>query len=192
VIFRREPIHKKLAREAELESETEREAARARAEVEQPGPRWGLTGADGIPRPRRWDAVAPAEAPGIGGDEVNFLALPNGDLLVDEDEPDDSLAPLVEAVEQRLKPPYRAEAVRREGETWAVAARRVQLATFDAQGAEVELSSVGDERTLTVDGQQVFGSVRELERLGEEQGRQYVVRARRLEGRLWEVEADPL
>ena len=52
-----------------------------------PGPHWGVTGIHGVARPRRWDAVASAEGPGLAGDEVHFVALPNGDLVVDEDEP---------------------------------------------------------------------------------------------------------
>ena len=50
----------------------------------------------------------------------------------------------------------------------------------------------GGERVLTVDGERSFGSVPELERLGQRAGDAYVVRASRLRGRLWEVEANPL
>jgi hypothetical protein len=187
VIFRREPIHKKLARQARLDEQTEQEPAPV-----DPGPHWGATGIHGVPRPRRWDAVASAEAPGLEGDEVRFVALPNGDLVVDEEEPQDTLRPLAEAVEETIEPPYRAEAVRREDDLWAVAARRVEISKIDAAGDELELVVTGGERTLTVDGQRVFGSVPELDRLGERLGSEYVVRARRLEEQLWEVEASPL
>ena len=84
MIFRREPLHKKLAREAQLE-QTEPAA------FVDPGPHWGNTGIHGVPRPRRWDAVASAEASGLSGDELHFIALPNGDLVVEEDEPPDTL-----------------------------------------------------------------------------------------------------
>ena len=50
----------------------------------------------------------------------------------------------------------------------------------------------GDGRTLRVDGAREFGTLPELERLGREEGEHFVVRARRLDSRLWEVEADPL
>jgi hypothetical protein len=43
-----------------------------------------------------------------------------------------------------------------------------------------------------VDGARSFGTVPELERIGSREGAAYVVRARRLEGRLWEVEISPL
>jgi hypothetical protein len=45
---------------------------------------------------------------------------------------------------------------------------------------------------LTADGERAFGSIPELERIGREEGDTYVVRASRLDGDLWEVEANPL
>lgn len=185
MIFRREPLHKKLAREARLEQETERD-------IVDPGPHWGVTGIHGVPRPRRWDAVASAEAPGLAGDEVHFVALPNGDLVVDEDEPDDTLSPLAEAVEQTLQAPYRAEAVRQGEDVWAVAARRIQVAEVESDGDELELVVHGGERALAVDGVRVFGTAPELERIGSRESDSYVVRARRLDDRLWEIEASAL
>jgi hypothetical protein len=184
VIFRREPLHKKLAREAGLEQQE--------PPLIDPGPHWGVTGIHGVPRPRRWDAVASADAPGLAGDELHFVTLPNGDLVVDEDEPPDTLAPLADAIEQTIEPPYRAEAVRRQNDVWAVAARRVEVASFEAEGELLELVTADAGRTLTVDGQRAFGSIPELELVGGSHGESYVVRARRLEGDLWEIEADPL
>ena len=52
-------------------------------------------------RPRRWDAVATTEAPGLERDELEFTALPDGTLLFDEEIPDDVLSPLVEAISVR-------------------------------------------------------------------------------------------
>jgi len=185
VIFRREPLHKKLAREAKLEQTDP-------APLVDPGPHWGNAGIHGVPRPRRWDAVASADASGLSGDEVHFVALPNGDLVVEEDEPPDTLAPLADAIEQTIQPPYRAEAVRQGDDVWAVAARRVEVAEFEADGDEIELVSNEGTLTLTVDGERPFGTIPELERLGASQGDSYVVRARRLDGNLWEVTASPL
>jgi hypothetical protein len=185
VIFRREPLHKKLAREAELGQEQERGPI-------DPRPHWDAPGIHGVARPRRWDAVASADAAGLAGDAVHFVALPNGDLVVDEDEPPGTLAPLADAVEQTLEPPYRAEAVRQSEDVWAVAARRIVVASFRAGGDELELVSTHEGRTLTVDGERTFGSVAALERIGGEQGDRYVVRATRLDEDAWEIEADPL
>jgi hypothetical protein len=185
VIFRREPLHKKLAREAELDQ----------PESEAPvdvGPHWGVTGIHGVPRPRRWDAVASAEAPGLSSGELHFVALPGGDLLVDEDEPPDTLGPLADAVEQTIEPPYRAEAVRQGDDVWAVAARRIEVAEFEADGDEIELVVNQDGRSLTVDGARAFGSVPELEDLGARDSDSFVVRAKRLDGDLWEVTASAL
>jgi len=186
VIFRREPIHKKLARQARLDMGS------AEPEPVDPGPHWGVTGIHGVPRPRRWDGVGSAEAPELTGDEVHFVALPNGDLVVDEDEPPDTLAPLAATIEETISPPYRAEAVRRDGDIWAVAARRVEVAELEAPGDELELVVNEGERALTVDGARTFGSIPDLERLGSREGSSYVARARRLEDRLWEVEINPL
>lgn len=183
--FRREPIHKKLAREAGLEQ------PEPRGPVDTT-PNWGVVGIHGVPRQRRWDAVATAEAPGLEGNEVHFVALPNGDLVVEEDEPPETLGPFAEAIEASIRPPYRAEAVRQEDDVWGVAAARIRVESFEAAGEELELISSADERVLTVDGLRVFGSDQALERLGEAEGRQYVVRARRLDGDLWEIEANPL
>lgn len=185
MIFRREPIHKKLAREARLDAGSEPTPV-------DPGPHWGATGIHGVPRPRRWDTVASVEAPGLTGDEVHFVALSNGDLVVDEDEPKDTLAPLAEAVEETVPPPYRAEAVRRGGDVWAVAARRVEVVELEAPGDELELVVNAGERALTVDGERVFGSLPALEKLGSRESDSYVVRGRRLDERAWEVEVNPL
>ncbi|MFL5928183.1 MAG: hypothetical protein ACJ77E_14740 [Gaiellaceae bacterium] len=153
----------------------------------------GVTGIHGVPRPRRWDTVVTADAPGLHGDAVHFAVVEDGTLIVDEDEPDDALAPLADAVEQTLRPPYRAEAVRREESTWAVAASRIAVAVVrDVIGDEVELTSTRDGKVLRVDGVTRLGSARALERIGEAVGTEYVVRGSRLDGDLWEVDSSAL
>ena len=180
-LFRRESLHERLAREGGL---TEPEPTDTR-------PRWGETGIHGIHRQREWDAVAAATAPGLEGDEARFTVLPDGSLLVDEDEERD-LTELADAVD--LPPPFRAEAVRRGGETWAVAARRIEVVEVpDAPGGDELVVSVSQgARELLVDGQPGFGSVPKLERLGEARYESYVVRAERLDGDLFEVRVSPL
>lgn len=184
MIFRREPLHKKLARQGGIEDPE-------RGPVDTT-PKWGAAGIHGVARARRWDAVATAEAPGLAGDELHFVALPNGDLVVEEDVPPDAPAPLADALEQHVSPPYRAEAVRQEDGVWGVAARRIRVEQFEAEGERLEQVSTADGRTLTVDGAREFGSVPALDRVGQEQGEQHVVRATRLDENLWEIEADPL
>ena len=74
---------------------------------------WNQAGVHGVPRPRQWDAVVTAEAD-LPGDSVHFVTLEDRTVVVDEDVPDDQLAPLADAVETQLDPPYRAEGTRRE------------------------------------------------------------------------------
>lgn len=149
-------------------------------------------GVHGIARPRSWDAVVTAAVPQARGDRLDFVALPDGTLVVDEEQGEGDPAPLAEALEAQLEPPYRAEAVRRHEDVWAVAGRRIDVLTFTADGEEIELTEHGGERALTVDSLHAFGSVPELEAVGRRQGESYVVRARRIDGDAWEVSADPL
>jgi len=79
-----------------------------------------------------------------------------------------------------------------QGLTAAARAGRPISAKFEMDGDEAELTAVDGARTLHVDGRPAFGSAPELERVGEAEGRDYVVRARRLDGRVWEVEATAL
>jgi hypothetical protein len=193
---RRKPLHVRLAEAGSLGLDPGGPGARLGQAPEPPGwdgaPR-GEPGIHGVPRARRWDAVATAEAPALHGDAVHFVALDDGTLVVEEDEPDDALAPLAEAVESAIPPPYRAESVRRGPTTWAVAASRITIVEVAGlRGDEAELVVTRDSRTLHVDGRPSFGSAPALERAGQGEGAEYVVRAQRLDGDLWEVEATPL
>jgi hypothetical protein len=189
---RREPLHRRLADEAGLSLDG---AAAAPAPSAAP-PGWdgeqrGEPGIHGVPRARRWDAVVTVEAPELRGDAVHFACLPDRTLIVDEDEPDGALAPLADALETRLAPPYRAEAVRREGVLWGVAGRTIALAREpELDGEEAELVVTPGGRSLTVDGRPRLARAPGLEAAGE--GDEYVVRASRLDDDLWEVEASPL
>jgi hypothetical protein len=177
---RKRPLHERLAEEGGLDFAREPERAPSRLAglfhglvdgfltappdmFGKPTP-LGEVGIHGVPRARRWDAVASARADDLPGEEVAFAALPDGTLIVEEDVPDGSLASLAEAIEGTLAPPYRAEAVRRAGGIWAVAANRIRLREFP--GAE------GDTVELVEDGAIVLG--------------------RRLDGDLFEVEVTPL
>ena len=177
--FRRESLHERLAREGGL-VETGVRAA------------WDEVGIHGIARAREWDTVVAVEAPGIGGDRVDFVALPDGSLLVEQEEGDAALDPLAAAAEQRLAPPYRAVGARQTEALWAVSARRIEVASFEAEGERLELTQTADEKRLVVDGMPAFGTVPALERLGEAVGPAYAVQAERLDADLWEVRVAPL
>lgn len=180
---RREPLHERLAREGGLVEKP----------TPQPRPLWQEPGISGISRPRQADIVVTADAPDIEGDSVQFVVLPDGTVLI-EDGPDSSLEPLAAAVEQELRPPYRARAVRRGETMWAVEARRIQVVELpEAPGGDAIDVTRTDEGTATsVDGQRIFGSIPALEELGEQQGRDFAVHAERLDGELWEVRAAAL
>jgi hypothetical protein len=146
----------------------------------------------GLARQREWDAVVTADAAEVEGDAVTFVALPDASLLVEEEQGDAGLDPLARAIEDELSPPYRAKGVRQSETVWAVFAKRIRVEEFRADGDELDLVANANERSFSVDGSPSFGSSPVLERIGEEQGPSYVVRARRLDGDLWEVEATPL
>jgi hypothetical protein len=148
----------------------------------------------GLQRLREWDATATTDAPGLEGDEVSFVALPDGSLVVDEEAGDAPLAPLADAIEQQLRPPYRAHGVRRHTEVWAVAAKQIEVVELrpDVEGDELELVSRGGERSLSVDGGRTFGSVPQLEQLAASRSPEYVLHASRLDGSLWEVRISAL
>ena len=178
--FRRsKPLHERLAEAGGL---VER----------RPGPLFtGIipeAGIHGVPRERQYDAVATTEAPDASGSAARFVGLADGSLLVEDGDGD--LTPLADAIEAEIPRPYRATAVRRDGETWAVAAQRLQVVELPEPGGdEIELVLRGDEKTLVVDGNRSFGTMPELEALAKGDA---VVRAARLDGALWEVRVDPL
>lgn len=180
-LFRRSrPIHERLAQQGDLDigqGVAQRPPSRLAGllhgltdgfltsppdEFGRPHP-LGEVAIHGVARPRRWDAVASAAAD-LPGAEIQFVALPDGTLLVDDDLPDGALAPLADAIEATLAPPYRADAVRREAGLWAVAATRIRVEALPGEEED------------------------ELERV--EEGR--IVRGRRLDGELFEIEVSSL
>jgi hypothetical protein len=148
------------------------------------------TGIHGVQRPREWDAVVTVEAEGVQGDRARFVALADQTLLIEEGENVEALADGLDSV----PPPYRAEAVRRGESQWAVGIHRIEVVSLpDApEGQELTLTVRDGGRTLLVDGAPVFGSLPELEQLGEARGESYVVQGNRLADDLWEVRVVPL
>jgi hypothetical protein len=146
------------------------------------------TGIHGVPREREYDAVVTTDAPDVEGASVRFVALSDGSLLVEEGDGD--LTALADAIEQEVKRPYRATAIRRGQTQWAVAGHGLRVVELPEPGGdEVELALNGDERTLVIDGNRAFGTLPELEALAEGDA---VIRAARLDENLWEVRVDPL
>jgi hypothetical protein len=175
-LFRkRESLHLRLAREGGL---LENEGGPLR-------PAWDNVGIHGVQRVRQWDSVATVDAPSLEGDHAVFVALSSEQLVVEEGPRE--VEPLAAALGRDPAPPYRAEAVRRDGTVWAVAARRIEIVRLpDVTGEEIELSSHEGERTLLIDGERTFGSIPALERP------EQFVRAKRIADDAWEIEIHQL
>jgi hypothetical protein len=156
-------------------------------------PRWGEAGIHGIHRFREWDALVRVTGVELDVDEVRFVALDDGTLVVDGDE-DLDLAPLAEAIEQELQLPYRAHPVRADNDAWTAAAEAIELVELprELEGEQLELTVRQGERMLIVDGAPAFGDTSELDQLGAERGDDYVVQASRVDGDLWDVRVLPL
>lgn len=191
--FRRdEPLHEKLAREGGLDFPRHVQDLSGGLAPEHPF--WQVVGIHGVPRPREWDAVATADAPGLPGDELEFVVLADGTLVVDADLPEEALSPLADALETTLTPPFHAIARRREDEVWSAAAMEVDVVEVpeDVPGDEVALVVQSEERTLLIDDERSKEDLPTLETFGREQFDAFVLHASRLEGWLWEVTVNPL
>ena len=176
-LFRRKPLHERLAEEGGLVEPSTRPLFTGVIPE---------TGINGVPRERQYDAVVTTEAPEAQGATARFVGLEDGSLLVEEGDGD--LSALAEAIEQEVKAPYRATAIRRGSTQWAVAAHGLRVVELPEPGGdEIELVVRGEERTLVVDGNRSFGTLPELEALSEGDS---VIRAARLDGSLWEVRVD--
>lgn len=116
------------------------------------------------PAPEPAVGLLVAKAPGIAGRQVQFVALPTGDLIVETEQGDGDLGPLADAVERNVPPPYRAICTREHDDRWQIVAERLHVRELHYDGVdEVEL---------------------------EEDGR--IGHASRIDGDFWEVEAHPL
>ena len=158
-----------------------------------PGNHWLEAGITGLARQREWDAVATSDAPGAPGGEAEFVALADGRLLVHAGPDGFDPEPLAAALEGAIDRPYRALALRRP-ELWTMGARSIGVAELrrDPDGDVLELVSTADGVTLQIDGMPSLAHMPELEELGAARFPTFVVRAQRLEGKLFEVEVEPL
>ena len=147
----------------------------------------------GTAGPGAWDAVTTVLAQ-IHGHRVDFMTLPNGDLIVISGSDDDDLAPLADAIEEHVSPPYKAIATRREGNLWGVGAKRIDVAEFAFPDADaLALSQTDGVAELRVDGEPSDETPPvELQRLGERGGSDVSVEAERIDGDYWEVKVSPL
>jgi hypothetical protein len=201
-LFRRKPqetLNEQLLREAGLDvNQMLGEASPPPPPEPVEPPKTGLAGAGVVDGsavgPKDWDVTCTVTAPALMGDRVQFATLPNGDLIISEENGDADLTPLAETVERHLGPPYRAVGRRQDGNLWGVGAKRIQVAKIPfPTGEKLEFSQHVDEGDLRVDGEQSNAFVpAELERLGETLGDSFYVEAERIDGDLWEVRATAL
>ncbi|HEY7149738.1 MAG TPA: hypothetical protein VH420_09875 [Gaiellaceae bacterium] len=203
---REKPIHEQLAAEAGLDIhglDDELATGAAERPPEQsslikmlPGPSalTQLLSVHGIPREREWDAVASAEAPDLPGEELDYVALEDGTLVVDEDMPEDALSPLADALEGQIRPPYHGYAFWQQDDVWTVAAKRVSVVEVpeDVPGDEVELAVNEGARSIVVDGEESRAEIPSLETFASQQFGSFVLHASRLDDTLWEVRVLPL
>ncbi|MDQ3065724.1 MAG: hypothetical protein M3R12_01035 [Actinomycetota bacterium] len=157
--FRRDkPLHERLAKEADLD---------IGRQPETPSAFTGFlhdhltdaVGIHGVARSRQWETVTTVDAE-LPGDAVNFVALPDGTLVVEEDVPDGALVPLAEAVEAAINPPYRAEGVRRDERAWAVGAKRIRVAAYPNE--EVDAFELVEDNEVVL-GRRLDGDLFEIE-----------------------------
>ncbi|CAN5727017.1 hypothetical protein BH20ACT14_BH20ACT14_19340 [soil metagenome] len=158
-----------------------------------PGRHWLAAGITGIPRQREWDAVKLVEAPGSTGDEVQFVALPDGRIVLEAGPDGFDHSPLAAALEGSIERPYRAVA-RRRPELWAVGACSIGILELPRapQGDALEVVRTADGLLIRVDGMPSGVHLPELDELGAARFVSFVVRAQRLTDSLFEVEVEPL
>jgi hypothetical protein len=155
---------------------------------------WLPPGITGLSRQREWDAVATVDAPGMPGDQIEFVALADGRLIVEEGYAADPQA-LAAGLGDSLAPPFRAVGLRHD-ELWAVGGSSIDVVQLvpDPNGDDLELSWDGETLALAADGIPVdVERAQALERLASERQRgPYAARARRLEDNLFELSILPL
>ncbi|MBA2569282.1 MAG: hypothetical protein H0V11_08050 [Actinobacteria bacterium] len=189
---REEPLHEKLAREGGLDFPQSTQDLAGPLDPRHPFQQ--VAGIHGVPRPREWDAVASADAPGVPGDELEFVVLDDGTLIVDDDVADGALTPLADALEISIAPPYHAYARRRGQDVWAAAAFVVDVVEVpeELSGDTVSIAVQDGLRTTLVGDQRYNDRIQSLEHFAEADFEAYVLEATRLDGPLWEVTVNPL
>ena len=128
------------------------------------------------------------------GDEAVFVLLDDG-RLIPVHGAQEAMEAAARALEGELHTPYRALAVRREGDAWAVGAVAIEVAELpaDTEGDELLLTVTEEgERALEIDGRPTLDSIEPIERAAGGRYDAYVLRGTRLDGRLWEIGIDPL
>jgi hypothetical protein len=148
----------------------------------------------GLAPPREWDAVETADCE-TSGQQCTFVVLEPGRFLAEDGDAAGVMACAAEAIGSGVRTPFRAIALRQHGHTWAVGAVAIEVADIpaDVGGDELMLTVTEQgERELIVDGRPAVAGLTALEHVARGRHDAYVLRAKRLQGSLWEVLIDPL
>jgi hypothetical protein len=148
----------------------------------------------GLAPPREWDAVATAECH-ADGNAYTFVVLEAERFHGEEGDAPGVMKCVATALGNEVATPYRATALRRHGDTWAVGAVAIEVADLpaDVEGKELMLTVTDQgERELLVDGRSAVAGMTAVEQAARGRHDAYVLRAKRLQGSLWEVLIDPL
>jgi hypothetical protein len=189
---REEPLHERLAREGGLDFP--RAVHDLAGPLDPRHPFWQVAGIHGVHRVREWDAIVAAEAPELPGEELDFVVLEDGTLVVEEDPPEDALSPLADKLDERLEPPYHAYAHRREGDVWVAAAIVVDVIDVpeEIDADSVEIVARDGEHITVVGGERTDQRFESLEALAEEDFEAFFLEATRIDASLWEVTVNAL
>jgi hypothetical protein len=154
-----------------------------------PAREWLAAGITGLARGREWDAVVTLAGAGAPGDEVRFVALPDGAIVVESPAHTDA-APFAAALRDGIAPPYRALAVRRP-ELWAIGAVAIEVGRLDPdpRGDDLQLNRIGAALELTIDGVPADpAQAVALERIAASRvDGPFAAHAQRIRGDLWEL-----
>jgi hypothetical protein len=132
-------------------------------------------------------------APTVAGDYAVFVALPERLLIVEEQEGDSDLGVLADAVESRLKAPYRARALRVDERRFVVVASEIETIDLPGlKGDELVVFALPDgQRTAILDGERHVLSQPELESVLEE-STPCLLRLESIDELVWELNVDLL
>ncbi len=150
-----EPLYKRPQNEEDLVSGFEAEKIDDEGQAPGSTPETG-----GKPEPEQEGAeqshgvVVSLLAPDVAGDYAVFVALPERLLIVEEQEGDSDLSVLADAVEKRLRAPYRARALRVDGSRFVVVAGEIETIELPGlDGEELVVFALPDgQRTAVLDG----------------------------------------
>jgi hypothetical protein len=196
-----EPLYKRPESEEELVSgfKSEKVAGEGTGESPETESASEAPEADSVAEPEEESAeesrgvVVSLLAPNIAGDYAVFVALPERLLIVEEQEGNSDLGVFADAVESRLKAPYRARALRVDERRFVVVASEIETIELPGlAGEELIVFALPDgQRTAALDGETHELSQPELEPILEESA-PCLLRLENIDESVWDLNVDLL